>query len=84
MKRFGTRPKLLKTQFRGVPKNSNVVPFLAVYYNPYKQKIGHNQKGTTLEPVGKVADVSGRSPQGPFESSFKVLQVANSTWSCAL
>ena len=26
--------------------------FLAVYYNPYKKNIGHNQKRTTLEPLG--------------------------------
>ena len=27
------------------PRGSNVVPFWAVYYNPYKKKIGPNPKG---------------------------------------
>ena len=37
---------------RDLPRGSQVVPFWAVYYTPYKQKIGHNQKGATLEPSG--------------------------------
>ena len=38
----------------GLPRGSNVVPFWVVYYIVPKKKIGHNQKGTTLEPLGPV------------------------------
>ena len=33
-------------------EGSNVVPFWVGYNNPCKQNTGHNQKGTTLEPLG--------------------------------
>ena len=36
-----------------VTKGSKVDPFWAVYHNP-TQKIGHNQKGTTLEPRPRI------------------------------
>ena len=34
-----------------MPKRSNLVSLWVVYYIVPKKKIGHNQKGTTLEPL---------------------------------
>ena len=40
---------------RWPPKGSNVVPFRQEIMIP-KKKIGHNQKGPTLEPLGSDVD----------------------------
>ena len=44
------RPKPCASKM-SLPKSSNVIPF--VVFRSIKKKIGQNQKGTTLEPVGK-------------------------------
>ena len=44
-----------RSQVSRLPRGSNVVLFGVVYdYYPYK-KIGHNQKGATVEPLGKTS-----------------------------
>ena len=40
-----------------LPKGSKVVPFWVVYLQPQRRKIGHNQKRTTLEPLGGNSEI---------------------------
>ena len=40
--------------------------FWAVYYNPYKRKIGHSQKGITSEPLGSFRFGICRNPYIPY------------------
>ena len=47
-----------------LPKGSNVVPF-GQYITIPKKKIGHNPKGTTLEPLGSHLNAGyGAAPEG--------------------
>ena len=43
-----------------LPRGSKVVPFWIIYNDPLSRKTGHNQKGTTLEPLGNQNPVLSR------------------------